>query len=615
MQVVIDNRADLNCTLLMKLHLFSFIFLLVSQSLYSQKVTNDTLPYKIARYDVKKQEKVSVLAQKLKVDPAILVKLNKFRSIQSVVVKGQRIKIPVYPKESKPKSEKEKKNLKKPDRKKPLKNSKSKNLLPDSDDYKVSHEIISADVEKDQVRLIFIDASLELNEAMMEGVKASLEALEAQIENQGAGGNGNTTAQKAKLAHEQAVVIPYILHIQDSLSKEIVLLKAEKKIIEGRIRPPQVKNDTAVVGNDIVIYQITSYADNRPSERTIKQVLTKEPPKTKDGAKKEAKEEKKVRKESISDTMIVYDLPRTTHKNHTTENHNTESMTKKSSYTDTIHISNTYSNVKKDTSVTMKIKIPNSNDSVIIKPIIRPSVATKTKPEIQSQKSNSPASSADSIRRIKAEFFLKRGQKAITEKNFNNAEQYLEKSIELYPLYFDAWYALAEMNEHAGSLQKSLKEYKMCEKIDSTPSKLYSSLGNIYSRMKQKTEAYDAYTKAILLKPDDIPSLMARASILTDWKKYKEAISDYDMVLKIDRLYHYAYKARGQTKLLIKDFGTAVDDFTRFLIFEETDPSAYFYRGLAKIGNSELLDGCMDLSTSAGMGYSAAEKAIKKSCE
>jgi len=62
-------------------------------------------------------------------------------------------------------------------------------------------------------------------------------------------------------------------------------------------------------------------------------------------------------------------------------------------------------------------------------------------------------------------------------------------------------------------------------------------------------------------------------------------------------------------------FSDAVDDFTRYLIFEDTDASAYYYRGLAKIGNRELLEGCIDLSKAAEMGYTAAEKAIKKSCE
>ncbi|MES2621803.1 MAG: hypothetical protein V4615_13215 [Bacteroidota bacterium] len=599
----------------MRSHFYSFIFLLVAQSLYSQKVSSDTLPYKIAKYEVKKQEKVSALAQKLKVDPSILVKLNKFRSIQSVVSKGQRIKVPVYPKESKPKSKKEKEDLKKPDKKETTKHSKSQNYLSDSIGSKVLHKIVSSDVERDKVRLIFIDASLELNEAMMEGVKASLYTIDTKNESDRAEVNGNTAVQKAKITHNQEVVIPYILHIQDSLSKEIALLKAEKKNIEERINLPLVKNNTVAAGNDVGISEGAAHTGIRTSGRTIKQVITKETPKAKDSKKNKEKEDKKHLKGNISDTMIVYDFPGTGYKNTKSENHESQFADKKISYSDTIRIPNTYPDIKKDTSVSVKTKSPNSNDSLIIKPIIKSTLPLYTKSEIQSQKSNSPVNGADSVKRIKAEFFLKRGKKAITEKNFKSAEQYLEKSIELYPLYFDAWHALAEMNEHAGSLQKSLKGYKMCEKIDSTYAKLYCSIGNIYLRMKQKNAAYDAYTKAILLKSDDIPALMARASILTDWKKYKEAISDYDMVLKTDQLYPYAYKARGQTKLLVKDFASAVDDFTRFLIFEETDPSAYFYRGLAKIGNNELLDGCMDLSISAGMGYSASEKAIKTSCE
>jgi tetratricopeptide (TPR) repeat protein len=261
------------------------------------------------------------------------------------------------------------------------------------------------------------------------------------------------------------------------------------------------------------------------------------------------------------------------------------------------------------------LKLRNTNDTLTIQPVTK--AVIQPEPDDQALKSGSKTSitSADSIKHIKAEFFLKRGQKAESERDFKNAEKYFKKSIELFNDYFDAWYALASFENDHGSLQRALKDYKTCAKIDSTIPKLYNNMGDLYLQLKQKTEAFDAYSKAILLKRKDIPSLMARANILTDWKRYTEALADYDMVLKLDRLYHYAYKARGKVKFLTKAFDEAVDDFTRFLIFEETDPSAYFYRGLAKIGNDELLDGCLDLSTSAGMGYSAAEKAIKKSCK
>ncbi len=83
-------------------------------------------------------------------------------------------------------------------------------------------------------------------------------------------------------------------------------------------------------------------------------------------------------------------------------------------------------------------------------------------------------------------------------------------------------------------------------------------MGNVYQKMKKrKTDAYKAFDKAIELNPEFILALMARA-ILTDWKNYDAAIYDYDRVVQLNRTYHFAYKARGQVKLLSKDFTNAM---------------------------------------------------------
>ncbi len=225
------------------------------------------------------------------------------------------------------------------------------------------------------------------------------------------------------------------------------------------------------------------------------------------------------------------------------------------------------------------------------------------------------ATSADTIQHIKSQFLLKRAQKAIAEKKNNQAEEYLNKSLELWSDNYDTWMTLADLHASTGLQAVALKEYQECVRIDSSKAKLFYSMAAVYLQSKRKTEAAQYFTKTLALDSTYLLAYMGRASVLSDWKKYDEAIRDYDKVLALNKSYHYAYKARGMVKQLNKRFSEAVDDFTRYLIFEETDPSAYYYRGLAKIGNNELLEGCLDLSKSAEMGYDAAEKAIKKSCE
>lgn len=225
------------------------------------------------------------------------------------------------------------------------------------------------------------------------------------------------------------------------------------------------------------------------------------------------------------------------------------------------------------------------------------------------------ATPADTIQHIKSQFLLKRAQKSIAEKKTNQAEEYLNKSLELWRDNYDTWMTLADLHASTGLQAVALKEYQECVRIDSSKPKLFYSMAAVYLQSKRKTEAAQYFTKTLTLDSTYLLAYMGRASILSDWKKYDEAISDYNKVLALNKSYHYAYKSRGMVKQLNKRFSEAVDDFTRYLIFEETDPSAYYYRGLAKIGNNELLEGCLDLSKSAEMGYDAAEKAIKKSCE
>ncbi len=615
----------------MKFTTLCLFFLSVTGSLIAQNAGSDTIPYTIAKYEIKKPIKVSALAEKLKLDEKILVKLNKFRSVNSTLVKGQRIKIPVYPKPVKEKikkkpekleSEKRQPNEKpgkvnktkvKPEKVKEKPAEKTKPVELNSAPQKATPTLNTADYERDKIRLIMIDAILELNEAIMEGVKASLDSLDVKNDDAQNEKDVNVKNHKLQLARDRAVLMPYILHIQDSLSKEIIKLKAEKLEIVDRIDPPVITTDTVISGNDIIIYRTFTYSEGRPTERDVMKVITKVGDKPKSEVKIADAKPKKALEYLAADTVIVYDMPTQTKPISAAAEKPIEQPDNKTDNWEAARALQPVPDIKNDSTVSLKVRIPNSKDSFVIKPIIKQPISTTQKAATQAKASS--LSNADSVKHIKAEFFFKRAQKAKLDKNYSSAEEYLNKAIELYPKYFDAWFALAETHDLMTAHQQALKEYETCRNIDSTQSRLYYSIGNSYMKLKQKTEAMHYYNIALSIQQDDIPSLLARASILADWKSYKASINDYDQILKLDRLYHYAYKARGQVKLLTKDFSSAMDDFTRFLIFEETDPSAFYYRGLAKIGNNELLDGCIDLATASELGYAAADKAIKKSCQ
>jgi len=723
-------KIDFNFTFVLMKSVISLLTMMLvgAFSLVAQQ-NSDTIPYKIATYDIKKQQSVVVVANKLKVDPKIIVRLNKLRSIQQDLVEGQRIKIPVYPKGYVYEAEKDfYPSMPK------LDSAQAKLIYEDTVKARPApvQEIVmpvlpTIDKDEAEARLMMIDAITELNEAMLQGVRASIDTLNAEKEYKVDEKNIQLMLIKMKRARDKVLLMPYLEHIQDSLTKEVKLMQEEKEFILNLLNPtplaaaPIVTKDTVVAGSDMVVYQTTVFPESGKEEKVIERVISTEPitamldEPVVEQKKVESKRKKERYVSAPVDTVIVYDLALDLKP--APEKNPIPSPTRfKGSLWDTARavdpIKDSLTLVKveqmrKDTTFGMLINIPNTLDKVVIKPITktpqkrtdtieaqvvvkRPIITTvlpkdtghivlngsithadtvykqnvtslsptndtaakeidvvkyTVTPTVSADKQTADTvkmdsalavsplpmsiepkkptlsvgeaalANADSIRFIKAQFFYKRAVKASAEKNYRNADQYLKKAIELSPNYYDAWFARAEMDDMFGSQAIALKEYKQCYQIDSTKPKLHYNMGNLLAKMKRKSDAYNAYNKAIELDKKYVAAYMARGTILMDWKQYGAAIEDYNQVLQINRAYHFAYKARGQARLANREYATAIDDFTRFLIFEEFDPSAYYYRGIAKIGSNELLDGCLDLSTASEMGYIAAEKAIKKSCQ
>lgn len=509
--------------------------------------------------------------------------------------------------------------------------------------------------EMDSNNLMLIDATLELNEAMLAGVKASLDTLqkpEPAIKNNN---DVKEILKRMKRAKDRIQLIPYLQRVNDSLTLDNRRLHVQKQDILSRLTPylEYLKYQDSVLLAKNKPAPVTATASTVTTKSKTKKELTSDKNSAQVLAQQkteptEAKKQKNTA--TIFDTVIVFDTNKPVAskgdkqkkpsaakekdeqkpaKTANRKKHDEANSRDHTNSFDTIVIIdapldltpappvasvtpkvNNKKTSEKDTPEKDKKKKKENETENKINNNTEVAGHTDTRPAYMPAISN-----ADSIRKIKSQFFLARAQKAIMEKKDKQAQEYLQKSIELWHNNYDAWLTLAKQDGLNGSFTKALSEYNECARIDSMQPKLYYDIGTLYLNNKKKTEAVQYFTEAIQIDPDYILAYMERAAIYKDWKQYDAAINDYNSVLAKNVNYHFAYKARGIVKQLNRKFSEAVDDFTRYLLFEETDPSAYYYRGLSKIGNNELLDGCMDLSKAAEMGYTAADRAIKMSCE
>lgn len=476
-----------------------------------------------------------------------------------------------------------------------------------------------------ELRMMMVDALLELNDAMLQGVKASIDTLNLPENAQTIKEKDmQTTLIRMKRMRDRTLLMPYLEHIQDSIRNEIVLLQKEKRLLEQTIdpmkplQPAVLKADTLVAGRDTLVFHTTIDPNSGLPTQTVHSVtgdVTSETPTAE--AKRSDKKKKKQPQYFPMDTVLVFDLG--------SNKPEPEAKRPEKLYpTDTAGLAKVISDT-----TGIKIKLPNSEDSIVIKP-----VKTKKKPEPAivfvdsvitpgaattnnntAYISNTSDISTDSVQKIKAEFFLQRARTGIFTKNYKNAEQYLEKAIELYPDYYDAWLTRAEMFATTGDDNNAIAAYNKTIELDSTKPNLYYGIAMIYIKGNKKADALKLLDKAIHMNPKYVEALMARAAIYKEEKRYLEGIVEYNRVVKADITHYQAYKERGLLKMMVKDYNEAADDFTRFLIFEPNEASAYYNRGLCRLENKELLDGCSDLATASDKGYKDAEKAIKKYCE
>ncbi len=221
----------------------------------------------------------------------------------------------------------------------------------------------------------------------------------------------------------------------------------------------------------------------------------------------------------------------------------------------------------------------------------------------------------DSVSKIKGEFYLIRARQVLERGDFKEGDKYLRKSLELDPNNASTWMLHADLCLTTGAADKALKEYSISSEIDSSNPKVFYNIALLYSKANDNQKAYKYFSRATDVNDKYLLAYMGRATVLMDERDYEGAIQDYDKTLSINRYYSPAYKGRALAKMEAHKFEDAIVDFNQYLEIEDPDGYILYQRGIAKILSNNLLQGCLDLSSSLELGFKEADRAIKKFCQ
>jgi tetratricopeptide (TPR) repeat protein len=155
---------------------------------------------------------------------------------------------------------------------------------------------------------------------------------------------------------------------------------------------------------------------------------------------------------------------------------------------------------------------------------------------------------ADSTPSYQWACYLQGAQSYAKLKEFKKAKEYVLKSIESKPDYFNGWYLLGQYNGQLGLTQEQVKAYKtvidLISKADTAGNgtmaknktildEIYRTLGTQFMNEKKYSEAIEYFKKALVINPKDCALNLAVGSLYQRDKKDEEAKSYYCKVIQL----------------------------------------------------------------------------------
>jgi tetratricopeptide (TPR) repeat protein len=206
--------------------------------------------------------------------------------------------------------------------------------------------------------------------------------------------------------------------------------------------------------------------------------------------------------------------------------------------------------------------------------------------------------------------FFEQGKIHATQNKNDLAVTEFTKAISLGIAGEEIYRLRAKANTALGKTDEALKDYaQLIDVLHTKDAEIHRMRGEIYAQQKNYPFAIRDFNKALALKRDDIPTLLARANAnyAQGKTKYAAAEIDFKKVLTLDA--NNAAAARGLSKIYFEQekWQLAVDQLT-VVIKNGATGEDYDMRGKCyfKLGNEK--GACEDFNKAVQMGFAGATK-------
>ncbi len=176
--------------------------------------------------------------------------------------------------------------------------------------------------------------------------------------------------------------------------------------------------------------------------------------------------------------------------------------------------------------------------------------------------------------------YLRKANELSYAGKYDEAIIYFDKSIELNPKYFHAYYLRGSLHLENGKYQAAIADFEKTLTLSPDYFEAHNEIGRCYLRQNKYNEAEKQFRK--VLKHDNKAYYAANniGLVFYNQGQYKESIPHFTEALRLNPSFYNSYYYRGVAYGLIKAYGKALLDFDELEKLQPDNFQLFYGRGL-----------------------------------
>ncbi|MBI5765396.1 MAG: tetratricopeptide repeat protein [Planctomycetes bacterium] len=182
---------------------------------------------------------------------------------------------------------------------------------------------------------------------------------------------------------------------------------------------------------------------------------------------------------------------------------------------------------------------------------------------------------------------------------FAEAIPFYQKAIELWPVYVDAHFNLAEDLRRIGQHDDAAKEYEFVLQQSPRDAYAYAGLAGVFVAKGRLKDALECYERAISIRPDDPDILASMGVVLAAAGRFEDAVAKHRaaLVLRPDDVALHAQF--GSILAQMNRLSEAGDQFAEAVRLDPSNSAARYRLGLARLSSGRTAEAVVALRQSA----------------